>query len=375
MIGASPGYFSGRCDIDIPFSLQYALKEKQHIYDNTLYAIKSHKNENLFVTAGIDTVNGTSQNIVKLWKFDKRPLKSFSGFTAHDSHVHSLSFLSNSLIAACAATLSVYNYETNQFIYHNHLSKYTSMFTSTDTITGNGVGTYVPYQQIYTSSIYGDIFCNDLRERSNDITVVARWKLTPTWARYNDYTTYITVLTCYQNVYIIAGWNDGYISILDQRTGACLYKFKAHTKEIRSIEFLSRTRMLTSASDGSISIWSLHGLQNNLYNDINSYVFISLESMPSISSQLSLSLLSSSSSFTLYGAANNSIYSCSIDNKLIFDPEPTQIPLHLQTKKNKVLDGITQTPLSKLRLNSLELCPLRRIMLAGGDEGDVFIIQ
>ncbi|KAK8803497.1 hypothetical protein WA158_001191 [Blastocystis sp. Blastoise] len=375
MVGGCSGYSAGRCDIDMPINLQYSVKQKINAYDTSIYQVKSHFNERLFVTAGIESSSVGNQNVVKLWKFDKRPLKSHISLTSKESRIHSLDFIASSdFLVSCASTLSVYNYVSEQFIYHNKSSKYTSMICSSDSITGGGVGNYTPYQQIYTSSYNYDIYCFDLREKSNDISTVARWQLLPIWSTYESRPT-ISVMANYQDMYIILGWTDGYISILDQRTGSCLHKFAAHNREIKKIQFLSSSRMITCSIDGSINIWSLQRIQDSIDQKISPHIFISLSSYPSINSSSCVSILPSTSAFSVYGAINNHIYTSTIENKLIFDPEPEQLPIYLQTKSNNVCDGITLAPLSKLKLNCIDLCPLRRLAISGNDEGDLYIIQ
>ena len=370
MCGGSAGFVNNRSDFDSSISLTYQVKQSVTAYDGRLYNLCVRGDESVFATVGLPQPASTgTRPVIKLWRSDCKPLQAYAGYSAHEGFIHSLSFLdSSSLLASCAASLCVYDYEKKTVLSSVAASSpFTCMTTSSGSITAKGVAGSSAWQQIYCSTRGNDLLCYDLRQKFYDLRVSADFPL-PTADAQPEHPVAICALAACEDLYIALAWTNGVVRILSQRVGSPIFEWHAHTHPIAKLAFIGTKKLLTACVDGSISVWDLtaSGTPSLSARFVN---------MNAIKNARTLSVVDFATGLDVFAAVGDTMMFCNDVDLREYDTTGGET-VHMYTMNgNALCDGITSMPLTKLNLCVNAICPLRRIALCGSDDGKLYVVQ
>lgn len=370
MCGGSAGFVNNRSDFDSSISLTYQVKQSLTAYDGRLYSLAVRKDESIFATVGLSQQAGVSAKpLIKLWRSDCKPLQAYAGYNCHEGFVHSLSFLdSSSLLASCAASLCVYDYEKKVVLSTvQDSSPFTCMTTSSGSITAKGVAGSSAWQQIYCSTRSNDLLCYDLRQKFYDLRVSADLPL-PQTESSADHPVFICALAACEDLYIALAWTNGVVRILSQRVGSPIFEWHAHSHAIAKLVFIGTKKLLTACVDGSISVWDL----NSSGTPSLSARFVN---MSAIKNANTISVVDFATGLDVFAAVGDTMMFCNDVDLREYETSSGETVHMYSMNGNALCDGITSMPLTKLNLCVNAICPLRRIALCGSDDGKLYVVQ
>ena len=344
-------------------------------YEGCVYGIVTRRDESVFATVGMDTGAGTTP-CISVWRSDRKPLVPVCSFGIHQSHIHSMAFLSSCpLLVSCSDKLVIFDYErkTVLSVVDSPRGPFTCMTSSAVSVTGKGVNGTTVWQQIFCGTRTNEIICYDVRQKFYDARLCAVFPLVPDLRQVappteGSATPALCAITTLEDQFICAAWTNGVVDILSQRMGTPVVRWQAHTRAVAKLQFISNRHVITACVDGRICVWELHGPKEPV-------LYAEYTGLTTITNAHTICVTACGADVGVTVAGGDFLLSnTDLDLREYMNlPENRGKQYHLSPVA--VTDGITSAALSKLRLCVMVVCPLRRIALCGSEDGKLYVIQ
>lgn len=375
MVGGSAGFQNNRSDLDSAVVLKNQVKLTMSAYEGCIYGIVTRGDESVFATVGMDTGAGNSP-CVTVWRSDRKPLVPICSFGIHQTHIHSLAFLSSCpLLVSCSDKLVICDYErkTVLSVVDSPRGPFTCMTSSAVSVTGKGVNGTTVWQQIFCGTRTNEIVCYDVRQKFYDARLCGVFPLVPDLRQVAPpteglATPVLCAITTLEDQFICAAWTNGVVDILTQRMGTPLVRWQAHTRAVAKLQFISHKYLITACVDGRICVWELQGTKEPL-------LYAEYTGLSTITNAHTICVTACGSDVGVTAAGGDVLLSNTDLDLREYMNLPENRGKQYPLTPAVVTDGITSAPLSKLRLCVMAVCPLRRIALCGSEDGKLYVIQ
>ena len=375
MVGGSAGFQNNRSDLDSAVVLKNQVKLTMSAYEGCIYGIVTRGDESVFATVGMDTGAGNSP-CVTVWRSDRKPLVPICSFGIHQTHIHSLAFLSSCpLLVSCSDKLVICDYErkTVLSVVDSPRGPFTCMTSSAVSVTGKGVNGTTVWQQIFCGTRTNEIVCYDVRQKFYDARLCGVFPLVPDLRQVAPpteglATPVLCAITTFEDQFICAAWTNGVVDILTQRMGTPLVRWQAHTRAVAKLQFISHKYLITACVDGRICVWELQGTKEPL-------LYAEYTGLSTITNAHTICVTACGSDVGVTAAGGDVLLSNTDLDLREYMNLPENRGKQYPLTPAVVTDGITSAPLSKLRLCVMAVCPLRRIALCGSEDGKLYVIQ